>query len=95
MAVVLIAARRVVLRQGERTLFLAALCGTGRFALDFVREDTRRLGLTGSQWTASAVVVLAVVMIVVRRRSHDLPREATATPSTPAAATTDHGTGEG
>lgn len=78
-AAVLIALRYRVLRLGERTLVFAALYGAGRFAFDFLREDVRRFGLTGSQWTALAVATVAVVLLLVRRR-RDLPAEATARP---------------
>lgn len=78
-AAVLILLRRRMLRLGERTLLLGVLYGTGRLLFDFLREDTRRLGLTGSQWTALAVIVAASVLIARRRRRRDLPRVATAT----------------
>lgn len=79
-AVVLIALRRRPLRLGERTLLLGILYGAGRLAFDFLREDTRRFGLTGSQWTALAVIVFASALILRRRRDDRLPIEATATP---------------
>lgn len=83
-ATVLFALRRPALRLGERTLLLAILYGTGRFTFDFLRADTRRLGLTGSQWTALVVVAVAVALLARRRRRADLPREATARPPAPA-----------
>ena len=76
---VLIALRYRVLRLGERTLVFAALYGAGRFAFDFLRQDVRRFGLTGSQWTALTVATVAVVLLLVRRR-RDLPAEVTARP---------------
>lgn len=79
-AVVLITLRRRPLRLGERTLLLGVLYGAGRLAFDFLREDTRRLGLTGSQWTAIAVILIAVALIVRRRGDDSLPIEATAWP---------------
>jgi prolipoprotein diacylglyceryltransferase len=78
-ALVLVLLRRRVLRLGERTLLLGILYGTGRLLFDFLREDTRRLGLTGSQWTALAVIVIAGALLA-RRRRQDLPAEATASP---------------
>ncbi|HJT94717.1 MAG TPA: prolipoprotein diacylglyceryl transferase family protein [Mycobacterium sp.] len=78
-AAALIALRRVKLRLGTRTLLLAIGYGAGRFAFDFLREDTRRLGLTGSQWTAFAVASASVALLAVRRR-RDLPISATAAP---------------
>ena len=80
-AVVLIALRRRPLRLGERTLLLGMLYGAGRFALDFLRADIRRLGLTGSQWTALAVILVAGVLLARRRRRADLPLGETARPS--------------
>lgn len=82
-AAVLIVLRRRPLRLGERTLLLGVLYGAGRFAFDFLRADTRRLGLTGSQWTALAVVVLSTALLA-RRRRRDLPEHATARPAPPA-----------
>lgn len=79
-AVVLVALRRRPLRLGERTLLLGILYGAGRLAFDFLREDTRRLGLTGSQWTAVAVIVGASALLAARRRRDDLPIESTASP---------------
>lgn len=67
-ATALVLLRRVGLRLGTRTLLLALGYGVGRFAFDFMREDTRRLGLTGSQWTAVVVVGVAGLLLAVRRR---------------------------
>lgn len=64
----LLVLRRIPLRTGERTLVLAALYGAGRFAFDFLREDTRRLGLTGSQWTAAGLIAAATILILRRRK---------------------------
>ena len=77
---VLILLRQRRLRLGERTLLLGVLYGAGRLAFDFLREDTRHLGLTGSQWTALAVIVVALALISRRRRREELPIEATAGP---------------
>ena len=82
-ALVLIALRRVPLRLGERTLIFGVLYGTGRFAFDFLREDTRRFGLTGSQWTALAVAFICLGLIAHRRTRLDLAPEATASPREP------------
>lgn len=86
-AAVLIVLRRVRLRLGTRTLLLGLLYGAGRFLFDFLREDTRRLGLTGSQTTALVVIVVTAVLLARRHRRPDLPMEATANPPTPAATT--------
>ena len=82
---VLIALRRRSLQVGARTLLLGMLYGTGRFGFDFLRADTRRLGLTDSQWIALAVIVLAGVLLARRHRRRNLPSEATARPPAPAA----------
>lgn len=78
-ATVLIALRRVPLRQGTRTLLLAILYGAGRFAFDFLREDLRRFGLTGSQWTALVLAAAASAVLVARARK-GVPVEATSSP---------------
>ena len=79
-AVTLIVLRQLSLRLGERTLLLAVLYGIGRFSFDFVREDARRFGLTGSQWAALAVVVVVASVFATRRRRNDLPSEPTVAP---------------
>ena len=83
-AVVLIVLRRRSLQVGARTLVLGILYGAGRFGFDFLRADTRRLGLTGSQWTALTVILLASALWTRRRVRPDLPREVTARPAPPA-----------
>lgn len=77
-AVSLVLALVLLYRRGRRiegavTLVAAMAYGTGRFALDFLREDVRRFGLTGSQWVALGVVTVAVILFLRRRRSNDLP----------------------
>jgi phosphatidylglycerol:prolipoprotein diacylglycerol transferase len=47
----------------------AAWYGVGRLIEDFLREDVRHFGLTGSQWTAAATMALCLFMLVVRRRT--------------------------
>lgn len=79
---VLVALRGRLLRLGERTLLLGILYGSGRFIFDFLREDTRRFGLTGSQWTALAVVILGFALLLRRRRS-ELPAERVTDPVDP------------
>lgn len=85
-AAVLIMLRRRALRAGARTLLLGMLYGAGRLGFDFLRADTRRLGLTGSQWTAVAVIVLSGFLLARRGHRPDLVSEITARPSAPAAA---------
>lgn len=77
-ATVLIVLRRRLLRLGERTLMLGILYGAGRFAFDFLRADTRRFGLTGSQWTALVVIGVAGALLGRRRQTHRLAPYATA-----------------
>ncbi len=67
-ATALILLRGRPLRLGARSLLLAALYGSGRLAFDFLREDTRRLGLTASQWTALVVITVAIALLVRLRR---------------------------
>jgi phosphatidylglycerol---prolipoprotein diacylglyceryl transferase len=49
-------------------LVFAAYYGVGRVIEDFLREDVRHYGLTGSQWSAAVVVVLSLYVLFVRRR---------------------------
>lgn len=78
---VLILLRGRSLKLGARTLLLAILYGAGRLAFDFLREDVRRLGLTGSQWTALAVIVGASALLAHRRRRDDVPLAVTTAPA--------------
>ena len=64
---VLVVGRRRPAPVGRQTLLLALLYGAGRFGFDFFRDDLRRLGLTGSQWTALALVAVAAVLLARRR----------------------------
>ena len=43
--------------------------GMARVIEDFLREDVRRLGLTGSQWTALATITVCLYVLAIRRRS--------------------------
>lgn len=67
--------------------------GIGRVIEDFLREDLRRLGLTGSQWTAVVSVSLALWWLAVKRttppggRWADRPPEQPETTPTMATAT--------
>lgn len=66
--VVLLLLRRTKRFDGYLILVFAAGYGLIRLFEDFLREDTRRFGLTASQWTALATVaVCAYVLIVLRR----------------------------
>ncbi len=84
-ATVLISLRRVRLRRGERTLLFGILYGAGRLTFDFLREDVRRLGLTGSQWFAIVVILGCLALLARRRRRNDIPVIVT-TETTPAEA---------
>ncbi|HEX7165844.1 MAG TPA: prolipoprotein diacylglyceryl transferase [Acidimicrobiales bacterium] len=54
---------------GFLIVVFGAWYGTGRVIEDFLREDVRRLGLTGSQWTALATVAVCVVWLLFVRRT--------------------------
>jgi len=43
--------------------------GVGRLIEDFLREDVRHFGLTGSQWSAAATMAVCLFVIFVRRRT--------------------------
>ena len=43
--------------------------GCARIIEDFLREDLRRFGLTGSQWVAILTVTLSLFVLLVRRRT--------------------------
>lgn len=66
--VVLLIYRRRSRTEGELTLLAGVAYGLGRLAFDFLREDVRRLGLTGSQWVALVVVSVALFLLRRRRR---------------------------
>ena len=54
---------------GQLIIFFGAWYGVGRLIEDFLREDVRRLGLTGSQWTALATVLVCVTWLLYIRRT--------------------------
>ena len=43
--------------------------GVGRLIEDFLREDVRHFGLTGSQWTAAVTMAVCLYMLIIRRRT--------------------------
>ena len=51
-------------RMGILTLTFATWYGIGRIITDLLRVENRFFGLTGSQWTSVAVVVLSVATLV-------------------------------
>lgn len=54
---------------GFLILAFATWYGVGRVIEDFLREDVRRFGLTGSQWTSIVAVLLSAYVLFVRRRT--------------------------
>ena len=74
--------------------FLIMVFGLGygmcRVLEDFLRDDVRRFGLTGSQWTAIATILLCVYCLAVRRRTPRWGRwDQVPAPAVPAAARAD------
>ena len=68
--VVLLLVRRRPSYDGFLTLFFATWYGFGRLTEDFFRiDETHGTGLTGSQWTAVAVIVLSLGWLLLRRRT--------------------------
>ena len=68
--VVLLLLRRTPRYDGFLTLFFGAWYGTGRIIEDFFRVDvTHGTGLTGSQWSATAVVIACLALLVFVRRT--------------------------
>ena len=53
---------------GQLIVVFGAWYGVGRLIEDFLREDLRRLGLTGSQWTALITVLVCVSWLAFVRR---------------------------
>lgn len=54
---------------GQLIIFFGAWYGVGRLIEDFLREDVRRFGLTGSQWTALATVLVCVTWLLFVKRT--------------------------
>lgn len=54
---------------GFLILTFGAVYGAQRLLEDFFREDVRRFGLTGSQWTASVAVLVCLYVLLVTRRT--------------------------
>ncbi len=66
---VLIRLRRKVHFDGFLIVVFGLGYGMNRVLEDFLREDTRRFGLTASQWTALLTVSLCLYVLTVRRRT--------------------------
>ncbi|MFP5318206.1 MAG: prolipoprotein diacylglyceryl transferase [Acidimicrobiia bacterium] len=54
---------------GFLTVVFGAAYGLARLGEDFLRDDLRRWGLTGSQWTALATVLACLFVLLLRRRT--------------------------
>lgn len=68
LALLLIIRRRYHPYDGFLIVIFGAWYGTGRVIEDFLREDLRRFGLTGSQWTALVTLTVCVVWLLFVRR---------------------------
>lgn len=66
---VLVQLRKKVRYDGFLIVVFGLGYGLARILEDFLREDVRRLGLTGSQWTAVVTVGLCLFTLVVLRRT--------------------------
>jgi len=66
---VLLRLRRTVRFDGFLILVFALGYGLCRILEDFLREDVRRFGLTASQWTAVATVLVCTFTLTVLRRT--------------------------
>ncbi len=66
---VLIRLRRKVHFDGFLILVFGLGYGMNRVIEDFLREDTRRLGLTASQWTSITTICLCLYVLAVLRRT--------------------------
>ncbi|MBA3654947.1 MAG: prolipoprotein diacylglyceryl transferase, partial [Actinobacteria bacterium] len=79
---------------GFLILVFATWYGVGRVIEDFLREDVRHFGLTGSQWSALVTVLLSLFVLLVRRRTPGWGRwDQAPTMAAPAADETDPGDG--
>ncbi len=68
---------------GFLILVFASGYSVARLIEDFLREDVRRFGLTGSQWTAVATLSLCLFTLLVLRRTPRWGRWDSATPASP------------
>lgn len=69
-------------REGILIMTFAIWYGTGRIITDFLRVDKTFFGLTGSQWTSIAAIVLSIVWLI-RYARNPLPPETAAEDATP------------
>jgi phosphatidylglycerol:prolipoprotein diacylglycerol transferase len=66
---VLLWLRRRARYDGFLIMFFAAWYGSMRIVEDFLREDVRHFGLTGSQWTSVVTVAVCLAALVFVRRT--------------------------
>ncbi|MBV8960953.1 MAG: prolipoprotein diacylglyceryl transferase [Actinobacteria bacterium] len=66
---VLLWLRRTKRYDGFLLFVFATWYGVGRLIEDFLREDVRHFGLTGSQWTAAATMGICLFILLFRRRT--------------------------
>lgn len=64
----------LLLRRRERytgflIIFFGAWYGAGRIVEDFLREDLRHFGLTGSQWSAAVTLTVCIGWLLLVRRT--------------------------
>lgn len=69
-------------REGVLIMTFAIWYGTGRIITDFLRVDKTFFGLTGSQWTSIAAIVLSIVTLIRYTRNR-LPPEGAGEDATP------------
>jgi phosphatidylglycerol---prolipoprotein diacylglyceryl transferase len=65
----LLVLRRKPRWDGFLIFVFATYYGVARVIEDFLREDVRHFGLTGSQWSALIVMLLSLYILLVRRRT--------------------------
>lgn len=66
---VLLTLRKRPRYDGFLIVFFGAWYGVGRVIEDFLREDLRRFGLTGSQWTAVATLTVCIGWLLFVKRT--------------------------
>lgn len=66
--------RPKLLKQGEVALFYLIWYGVGRFFIEGLRTDSLMLfGLRVSQWLSAALILIAIGLIIYRRRKATIP----------------------
>jgi phosphatidylglycerol:prolipoprotein diacylglycerol transferase len=89
--IVLLRLRKKPRYDGFLILFFAVWYGAMRIVEDFLREDVRHFGLTGSQWSSIVLVGVCLALLVLYRRTPPVgqwdklpPHEGPSEPTTPA-----------